>query len=404
MHYDLDVILRLVFMNYNKPPICLFGISLDKGGAEKLLVNLASLFREERKVVLYLLNDIIRYPIPEGVEVVLLSKGKRNKYALMNILLIPYYAFLLSKQLRARNITTIVSFLERPNYISNCAKLFNRKLIIINGIHTFLSRYYLPKTFHGIIGRFLVRLFYPLADAIVVCSKHIRYDLIKTYKIKSKKVNTIYNAIEPPIGITPKTFAEQKFTFIHIGSYYPVKNHMLLVEAFAQMPHFEECRLVLVGKGELEQKIREYVAQLGLTDYVQFVHGYDTDVFEYLAAADCFVLSSLFEGFPVVLVEALHFNLPIISTDCRSGPREIIAPDTPFSKELTTKWEITPHGILTPVGNAEKFAEAMYHIYKNPELHVSLKNNAVKRVRELSLEQYKMDYFRAVEKAESSAR
>jgi N-acetylgalactosamine-N,N'-diacetylbacillosaminyl-diphospho-undecaprenol 4-alpha-N-acetylgalactosaminyltransferase len=387
-------------MNQTKPPICLFGISLDKGGAEKLLINLASLFAQERKVVLYLLNDIIRYPIPEGVEVVLLSKGKRNKYALMNIVLIPYYAFLLSKQLRARNITTVVSFLERPNYISNCAKLFNKNLVTINGIHTFLSRYYLPKTFHGIIGRFLVRMFYPLADAIVVCSKHLRYDLIKTYKIKSQKISTIYNAIETPIGIVPKVFTEQKFTFIHIGSYYPVKNHMLLIEAFAQMPHHEECRLILVGKGELEEKIRDYVAQLGLSDNVQFVHGYDTDVYEYLAAADCFVLSSLFEGFPVVLIEALHFDLPIISTDCRSGPREIIAPDTPFSKELTTKWELTPHGLLTPVGNAEKYAEAMYHVYNNQHLQVEFKKNAAKRIQELSLEQYKLDYFRAVAKAE----
>jgi N-acetylgalactosamine-N,N'-diacetylbacillosaminyl-diphospho-undecaprenol 4-alpha-N-acetylgalactosaminyltransferase len=384
------------------PPICIFGISLDKGGAERLLINLAVLCSKERKVTICLLNEIVFYPIPADIEVVYLSKGKRNKYTLMNIILIPYYAFLFAKLLRKKKITTVLSFLERPNYISICAKLFNPNIKTVSSIHTFLSRYYSKGTLQGLIGKWLIRLFYPWSDSIVVCSKHIRYDLIKNFKIKSEKIKVIYNAMDIQDEIEPYIFEEKKFTFIHVGSYYPVKNHKMLVDAFAQMPHYEECRLILIGKGELEAEVKEYIQLLDMEKHITLVHGYDNDVYSYLAAADCFTLSSLYEGFPVVLLEALHFNLPIISTDCRSGPREIIAPNTPFAKEVKQQMEITPFGILTPVNEPELFAEAMYYMYKNEASWQAMKNNIPQRAAELGIEKYKLDYFREAEKASFS--
>ena len=86
-----------------------------------------------------------------------------------------------------------------------------------------------------------------------------------------------------------------------------------------------------------------------------------------MTSADCMVMSSHFEGLPNVFLEALACGLPIISTDCPSGPREIIAPDTNRNHQTTKAIELAKYGILTPVGNADKLAEAMQFMYENEQ-------------------------------------
>ena len=130
---------------------------------------------------------------------------------------------------------------------------------------------------------------------------------------------------------------------VHVGSLKPVKNHPLLLRAFAQIPD-PQVRLMLVGTGQGEAGLRALAADLGIAGRVIF-SGFHPDPTPFYWTADLFVLSSDYEGFGNVIVEALACGTPVVSTDCPSGPAEIL--------------EHGKYGSLVPVGDPDALAKAM---------------------------------------------
>jgi N-acetylgalactosamine-N,N'-diacetylbacillosaminyl-diphospho-undecaprenol 4-alpha-N-acetylgalactosaminyltransferase len=125
----------------------------------------------------------------------------------------------------------------------------------------------------------------------------------------------------------------------------------------------------------------EQIIELNLEDRV-FLLGKQKNPYKYLAKADCFAFASKREGFPNVLVEALACQLPIISTDCKSGPREILAPESDVNFQLRERVEIANYGILTPINSTPKMVEAMKVIMKSKKLRDSYIEKSLKRVKE----------------------
>ena len=121
------------------------------------------------------------------------------------------------------------------------------------------------------------------------------------------------------------------------------KNHPLLLRAFARLAH-RDARLMLLGQGQNEAMLRALAGELGIADRVIFA-GFHSDPSPFYATADLFVLSSDREGLPTVLIEALSFGLPPVSTDCPSGPAEILG---------NGRW-----GRLVAVGDADALADEM---------------------------------------------
>lgn len=111
------------------------------------------------------------------------------------------------------------------------------------------------------------------------------------------------------------------FVFINVARFVPAKDHFNLLKAFSMIP-ISSKKLLLVGKGELEAILRNFVQELGIQDSVFFC-GTHSNIEDYYNAADCFVLSSEWEGFGLVLAEAMSCELPVISTNC-GGTAEVI--------------------------------------------------------------------------------
>ncbi|NQV03237.1 MAG: glycosyltransferase, partial [Bacteroidia bacterium] len=167
----------------------------------------------------------------------------------------------------------------------------------------------------------------------------------------------------------------------------------LLIEAFSRLDHLE-CALWLLGKGPLEMQVKSEVKRRGLGGKVKFL-GFDPIPYSFMAQADCLVLSSDFEGFGNVITEALACGLPAISTDCLSGPREVLAPSTDFNVQVKEEIELAEYGLLVPVGDAGLLANAMEQMMTDEGLRTRYRNSALTRAKEFETEKI-ADQYRSI--------
>jgi N-acetylgalactosamine-N,N'-diacetylbacillosaminyl-diphospho-undecaprenol 4-alpha-N-acetylgalactosaminyltransferase len=241
----------------------------------------------------------------------------------------------------------------------------------------------------------MVRFSYKRADLVLANSYAMQTDLIENFKIKTP-VRVIYN----PIDLTfIKTHTDEEpgmvfdkniFYFVNVGGFRKEKNHLLLLQAFFILKNLP-CKLLIVGGGVMEEELKQKVSDLGMKDKVMFC-GFDTNPFKYVSRSDCFVLSSDVEGFPNVLIEALACGKPVISTDCSSGPRELLAPATDLHHRAINDYEIGEYGILTPVNDIKAFAAAMKKMYEDKQLRKQFSEKAAGRAEQFDVNEIKQ-YF-----------
>jgi glycosyltransferase involved in cell wall biosynthesis len=198
----------------------------------------------------------------------------------------------------------------------------------------------------------LVRRFYRWADGIVAVSKGVADDLVQVTGLPPERIQVIYNPI-----VTPELMAKAQDTLDHpwfgpgqppvilaVGRLDPQKDFHTLIRAFAQVRQIRLSRLLILGEGEERQALEALVCQLGLQDDV-CLPGFVANPYPYMTRAGVFVLSSRWEGLPGVLIEALYCGVPLVSTDCPSGPREILANGQ--------------YGKLVPVGDVVAMTQAI---------------------------------------------
>lgn len=217
--------------------------------------------------------------------------------------------------------------------------------------HITLSKQYPTSGAAGMALRTSIRLTYPFADARVVVSRQAADDLARISGIGRDTIEVVYNPVsEPPAdsAATPEIEAlwgDATDRIITVGSLKEQKNHMLLVRAFAALSRRRpQARLMILGEGELRPRLMAMAEEEGVSDKVA-MPGFFTNPWPFYASANLFALSSDYEGYPLVLIEAMRSGLSIVSTDCESGPREILA-DGRF-------------GALVRCGDAAGLAEAM---------------------------------------------
>ena len=204
-----------------------------------------------------------------------------------------------------------------------------------------------------------MRLAYRRVDALVAVSQGVRADVLQITGLPPEKVVVVNNPVIVPdmqqkaAQAAPHPWLAQKElpVILAAGRFTRQKDFATLLEALALLRQDPPCRLIILGEGKLRAELEQQVARLGLQAVVA-MPGFAANPYAYMARSDLFVLSSRWEGSPNVLKEALSLGVPVVATDCPSGPREILQDGR--------------YGPLVPMGDAARLAQAMRATLQQP--------------------------------------
>ena len=305
--------------------VAIFLPSLGGGGAERVFALLAEGLAArgiDTEVVLVHAEGPYLAAVRAVVPVVDLHVGT-TRYSLVP----------LARYLRRRRPDVLVAALDHANIVAVWARKLARVRTAVVITHH-ISMAGLPtgdSSRNDMIWRGLLARFYPWADAIVAVSRDSAADLAHTLRVPRERVDVIYNPVIsadlPALAAAgldhPWFAAGQPPVLVGIGRLARQKDFPTLIQAFAYLRQQRPARLLILGEGTDRQPLEALVRELGVTDDVSLL-GFVNNPYAYLARAAVFVLSSIYEGLPTVVIEALALGTPVVSTDCRSGPREIL--------------------------------------------------------------------------------
>jgi glycosyltransferase involved in cell wall biosynthesis len=347
------------------------------GGVERMMVNLLQ-GMAARGVAIDLLLIKARSPrlaeLPPGIRVIRLG----STHTFMNLPALIRY-------LRAARPAALLVAKHRALLAALWARrLSGAPVRIVGRIGTTVSAALEEK---GRLRRALwawsVRRFYPWADAVVAVSQGVAEDIrVMGGAAAAGRVRVIRNPV-----ITPRLAALAQEAPPHpwlaepagppvivgMGRFTEQKDFATLIRAFARVRAGRDCRLLLLGRGRLLDDYRALAAQLGVVDDVD-LPGFAANPYSYLARARLFVLSSAWEGSPNALTEALALGVPVASTDCPSGPRELL--------------DGGRYGPLVAVGDDAALARAMAAVLDDPPPAAELRRAAADYTVEASARAY----------------
>ncbi|CAL2088367.1 putative N-acetylgalactosamine-N, N'-diacetylbacillosaminyl-diphospho-undecaprenol 4-alpha-N-acetylgalactosaminyltransferase [Tenacibaculum sp. 190524A02b] len=318
--------------------------TLKQGGAERVISELAnnSVKFENLEVILILLaksEDF--YEINNQVNIHRLGfegKGKLNKIKSQ----IGVF-FRLRKLLKEEKPDAVLSFMEKYNSFTIIASTFL-------GLKIFVSDRNNPMIKKSIIKKLLKRFTYNKAEGIIAQTQLAKSVLVA--KIKNKNIKVIPNPVKK---IKSHKIKKEKI-ILNIGRLVPEKGQQYLIEAFSKLQD-KSWKLIILGEGTLRKELEKQIEVLELEDKI-FLMGSVKNVDEWLSRASIFAFTSISEGFPNALVEAMSAGLPCISFDCNAGPRDII--------------ENEKNGILIPVRSIDSLVNSINRLIKSEELRYDL--------------------------------
>lgn len=332
--------------------------SLAGGGAERVACTLATHLRhEEHEVLIITLHGgAIAYPLPADVTVHNL-RSRSFMHGWQRLALLPVAAAELALVLAREKPDATISFLTRSNLAHVMTRLYgNRRPIYISERVDAEAEYVGQKRALGE----LVRRLYAQADHIVAISEGVRQSL-GNMEIPLAQITTIYNpqdlvAIRAAAATAPPRHAARRpFRVVTAGRLTRQKGHPTMLDALSILVNERklDVQLVVLGDGPDRTALAAQAEELGLWDCIEWV-GWVKNIHAVMASCDAFAFTSLYEGFGNALVEAMACGLPVVSTDCPSGPAETL--------------DGGRYGFLVPVGDARAIADSLAALMTNDAL------------------------------------
>ena len=331
--------------------------SLSSGGGERVVATLSQEFAKRYEVTI-ILFDSANIDYKYGGEIIDINCPEKSNFFSKTYNLLKR-AYRLKKIFQQKQFDHIFGFMESANYPS-----------ILASRNTIAS---LHIDFHFLnpIERMLVSNIYPLAKAVAPVSDDIATTLKQDLALDN--VTRIYNPVpfEELEELATEPLDHSRKFLVAVGRLTYQKHFDLMIDAFAESKAQQDCDLVILGEGELRSDLEQQIVDLNLQDKVH-LPGRLKNPFNYMKNAEFMVLSSRAEGFPMVLIEALSLNCPVVATDCPTGPREIILKDV--------------NGLLIPMKNKEVLSKSIDTLFFDKNLRQSFATNARESVNHLSVE------------------
>ncbi|MBI1984976.1 MAG: glycosyltransferase [Candidatus Wildermuthbacteria bacterium] len=367
-----------------KPRKLLFLIAtLYQGGGERVVSELSLNFPSEVETTILLYERKVSYPFKGR----LLDLGvplSLNFFLRGFYFLVRFFKF--KEVLKKEQPDYVVSFGNSGNMMNILA---NPKAIVRIDLPIGESN----KGFWGFLYKVFAKFFLRRAKMVMCVSKFAAEEAVERFGVPRGKVRVVYNPVDinkiqrlsqEPLQAPLEEIFEHPVV-ITMGRITKQKGQQYLFRAFKSIKEsIPDAKLVILGSGELQNDLSRLAKDLRIEHDVHFL-GWQKNPFSFLARSRVFVLSSLWEGLPDVLLEAMACGLPVISSDCRSGPREILAPATDSNK-TAEDMEIAEYGILVPVAQEELLSKAMMLVLTDTNFAYELGKKAKKRAEDFRVD------------------
>ena len=365
--------------------------SLAGGGAERVMCTLLRASEAELRacrISLVLLDrETVAYDVPRGIEVTQLDcrhSLARSIWSLWRVL----------RRLRP---DMTVSFLTRAN-VANIIASSLRRIPAVASERVNTSSH-LGGSLGAAVARFLVKATYPRARRIIAVSQGVADELRDSFGVPDERMTVIANPIDlEEIQAQAEGGAPIPMSgpyAVAMGRLVPNKNFAMLIEAFARSGIAGS--LLILGDGPERGSLARQIEALGLARRV-VMPGFAANPFPTLRGADFFVSPSNAEGFPNSLLEAMSVGLPVIATNCPSGPSEVLA-DQP-REQVAPGVSFAQHGILVPLDDAAAMAEALCAM-TDPERRRAYGERAPKRAADFGVSRAKDAYWAVIRDQEA---
>lgn len=302
--------------------------SLRIGGAEKVFVGLVNhCFAQRQSIEVLVLNlddaELCKHLNPKVPIINLnIKHASLSFFKILSVLRKGRYKACVVFNFQIAVITILIRFIYGVDF-----------RIITRGINTFSKKLKNETNWrHKYLNGLLIKKLYRYADAYIAQSQGMRRDMINSMGIKPEKITVIYN---PAINLHLITEEQKndgkenweikgKKKLLFVGSLKDQKNLPFMLESVLNLSKLrQDFHLMIVGGGSRLEALKNMVDSMKITDYVSF-KGHCENPGKFYQDADLFLLTSLYEGFPNVLIEAMSFGVPVVSINCESGPADIL--------------------------------------------------------------------------------
>lgn len=365
--------------------VCILKESLNIGGTERSAANISKVLSKDHRVfmALYDASQIKYHYAGQLVDFHLAPKpsiiGKVINTFFRNVKL--------KRLLKNNNIDILYTFTgvgnRQTHYSYNTVKIISAR--------DFGGMYELHSQYKAALDH---------SSAMICNSEYTKRFYLSKYPADVDKVFALYNYIDIfEIQKQSNEATECDYddfliahpnTIVSVGRFCKEKGFEYLIEAFASArEHLDNMGLIFVGDGDYKQQYEQRISQLGIRDHVYFT-GFQKNPYKYMKKCSCFVLSSLSEGFPNVLAEAMALGLPVIADNCFSGPAEILRKDQDY-ESVKEQYQECDYGILTPRITLEENAnaimqlsEAIHHLLSDEDKMLHYKTMSFRRAEDFS--------------------